>query len=512
MQKFTSLIVLFESLSKAEKRYVCLASQLQSGDKKYMYLFDLMEKNLPEEAVHAQFCAKYGEASFRPSVKHLYEAMMGCLIHLHKRQDISAKIFVLLTEADILYGRALFEEALDALSRAKKLASTYEKDALMLLIRRTELQYLNATDFRNINEKQLIGKQMKITEGMKYSRSAILHSSLYDILKHRLTYKGYARSEKQNQGLNDLVLSELHLIANESYKGFETQKLHLLFQATYYLHSGSYKMAIRFYQTLIDLFESNRQMILSPPIYYLQAILGILDSLKAAALWSEMPFFIGKLKEIEQGDYAAEFTLHVRAHIFLYEFASAFNSVSFEAAAALMQASDASLFQNLSLLRLDVQLDLFLCFTILDLATGNLKSAHRNMKKIISSGKLFYVFPAYRHARLINLLLQAEQENYEFIDNEITSLKRSVRSEHQLYSTEKLLFRFLLLHHQLGSPKMRDKLLKQLRKQSVKIACNKYEQQLLTVFDFLAWMESRLTQKTFGEALAERMKSPQKNR
>ena len=71
----------------------------------------------------------------------------------------------------------------------------------------------------------------------------------------------------------------------------EARKLHLLFQATYYLNTGNYKSAIRFYQELITLFESNQHLILNPPIYYLSALKGILDSLHLAGLYQEMPFF-----------------------------------------------------------------------------------------------------------------------------------------------------------------------------------------------------------------------------
>ena len=45
-----------------------------------------------------------------------------------------------------------------------------------------------------------------------------------------LSIKGYIRSDKQKEDLNDLVLSELYLIANSSYRSFEANKLHLLFQ------------------------------------------------------------------------------------------------------------------------------------------------------------------------------------------------------------------------------------------------------------------------------------------
>jgi hypothetical protein len=363
---------------------------------------------------------------------------------------------------------------------------------------------LNATNFKNISERQLISKQMKIIEEMKYNRSSNLHSQLYDILKHRLFYKGYANSEKQKESLNDLVLSELNVIANNSYKGFETQRLHLLFQSTYYLDSGNYKMAIRFYRTLIDLFEENKHMILNPPIYYLQAITGVLNSLKIASLYSEMPFFINKLKKIDQNVYAADFNLNVRALIFLYEFSCSFNTGNFVAASNLISKYDDDLLKNMSMLRLDIQLDLLINLTILDIATGNIKSARKNMKTIMSSGKLFYVLPAYRYARLINLILQAESENYDFFENEIKSIKRNIRYEKHLYITEKLLFKFVQNHYLLKDKKVREKLHRQFEKEVVKIRQNKYEQQLLVIFDFISWMQSKLTNRKFSEILSEK--------
>ncbi|MDR1552745.1 MAG: hypothetical protein LBS69_04695 [Prevotellaceae bacterium] len=504
MKRLTLLMILTESLSKAEKRYFRLFANIQSGDKKYVYLFDLIDAKNTVDAVYAQFCKKYNNASFNMAVKHLYHTIMDCLIYLRRKQDIQTKIFAFITEADILFDRALFEEANETLNKAKNMAVKYEMYSLGSLARRSELTYLNATNFKNISERQLISKQMKIIEEMKYNRSSNLHSQLYDILKHRLFYKGYANSEKQKDSLNDLILSELNIVANNSYKGFETQKLHLLFQSTYYLDSGNYKMAIRFYRTLIDLFEENKHMILNPPIYYLQAITGILNSLRIASLYSEMPFFINKLKIIEHSDYAADFNLNVRALIFLYEFSCLFNTGDFIAAADLISKYDEDLLKNMSLLRLDIQLDLLINLTILNIATGDIKNARKHMKTIMSSGKLFYVLPAYRYVRLINLILQAESGNYDFFENEIKSIKRNIRYEKHLYITEKLLFKFIQNHYLLKDRKVREKLRRLFEKEVVKIRQNKYEQQLLVIFDFISWIQSKLTNRKFSEILAEK--------
>lgn len=499
--KVNTLVLLVQSLSKAEKRYFQLYSSIQNGEKSYLQLFDLICSNRTADDVYNCFCQKADEKSFETAVKHLYRVLMDCLIRLREKEDIQTHIFNYITKAGILFERELFDEAFTELNKAKKLAITYENDPLQLLIRRTELKYLSTLEFEDISERELVTKQMKINDVMKYSRNTNLHLQLYDILKHRIIYKGYARSNKQKEDLNDLVLSELNLIANSSYQGFEPQKLHLLFQATYYLNTGNYKSAIRLYQELITLFEENKHLILNPPIYYLSAIEGILDSLHVAGLYNEMPFFLTRLKDIAQSDYASEFILEVQAHLFFYELATMLSSGHFTAAKTWRDANEELVLKKIHLLNINSQLRVYLYSGILSLCYGDISDARKSMKKIFSSGKLFHTLPLYKTARLINLLVQAESGNYDFFENEINSIKRNIQYEKHVYATEKLLFRFIMAYPLPSYEKARNRLWTLYKKDILKIRQDKYERQLLKTFDILSWIESKLTGKSLAEVI-----------
>ena len=106
-------------------------------------------------------------------------------------------------------------------------------------------------------------------------------------------------------------------------------------------------------------------MILNPPLYYLNAILGVLDSLQSVGLYKEMPFFISRLKEMEKGEYSTEFKLKVQVHIYLYEFYSLFNTGKFKSAQKLQEENEDSIFKKISLLELNLQLQLYLSLVIL---------------------------------------------------------------------------------------------------------------------------------------------------
>jgi hypothetical protein len=109
--------------------------------------------------------------------------------------------------------------------------------------------------------------------------------------------------------------------------------------------------------------------------------------------------------------------------------------------------------------------------------------------------------PSFRTARLINLLIQAEAGNYDFMENEINSIKRSIRHEKQVYQTEKLVFRFVSLYPLPVYEKTRLRLWKNFQTDFLAISQNKYEHQLLKTFPFFAWIESKLTRRPFAEIL-----------
>lgn len=507
MNNTHSLLILVNTLTKAEKRYFQLYTKLQSGDKVYLSLFNMIDTDTSAEDLHAHFCEIQDGRNYEIAVKHLYKTLLGCLIKLRKKQDIQTQIFNYLSKANILFEREMFEEAFLELDKAKKLSKTYENDPLLLLIRRTELKYLNALNFETISEKELVNKQMKINETLKYSRNLNQHMQLYEILRYRLIHKGFVRSDKQKDGLNDLVLSELHLIANTSYQGFEAEKLHLLFQATYYLNSGNYKSAIRYYQEILNLFKENSHLIQNAPVDFLNAILGAIESLRVTGLYKEMPFFIDKLKEMEQGDHPAEFVFQIKTLSYLHELNILLQTGCFQPAKEFFNRNEEFLLKKSSLLNLENQLQLHLSSAILHIYTNDCNEARKCMKKIFGSGKLYHILPSFKITRLINLLVQAELGNLDFFESEISSIKRSIGFEKQVYITEKLLFKFVLDYPLPSYEKSRNKLWQKYQKYIQKIEQDKYERHLLKTFDVLAWIEHKLTRRPLADILEEKSRS-----
>ena len=119
--KLNQVMLLIKSLSKAEKRYIRLYTNLQNGDKHYMVLYDLACEGFSAEQIYEKFCGKVNEKSFEIAAKHLYRVLLDCLVQLREKQDIQTTIFNYITKAGILFERELFDNALAELEKAKKL-------------------------------------------------------------------------------------------------------------------------------------------------------------------------------------------------------------------------------------------------------------------------------------------------------------------------------------------------------------------------------------------------------
>lgn len=251
--------IIVSSLSKAEKRGFKLYCSTQCGEKSYLMLFDIIDNLATEEfeKIQKQFLETSKQKNMETAAGYLYKQLLNFLVQNRIEKHIQTKIYNHIQKSILLFERKLFEEAADELAIAKELATIYEDDVMQMLISRTEMRQLSNLEFPDLPEKELVTKQMKLLNTMKYSRTINQHNSLLDVLNHRLLYKRFSTSEKRKRELSDLVLSELNLISNTSYSGFQAEKIHLLFQSAYYLEIGNYTSAVRNYKRLIDLFNEN---------------------------------------------------------------------------------------------------------------------------------------------------------------------------------------------------------------------------------------------------------------
>jgi len=442
MSKLQSVVLLTHSLSLAEKKAFRIRSLRNKSKSDYILLYDIIEKNrdLPTPDLLTEFLKNRPGASVETTVKYLYELLLDSMLELKKEQDSFYFLFNKILKSKILYEKSLFDECFELLADIIEQAEKYENFYALLLAERLELDYLLALNFPNLNEKTLLKKQFKLNEALKYVRKINEQSSLYENLKHRIVYKGHARSQKQKDELNDLVYSEISIVASQNLDNFEISKLHQLFQSNYLISVGDYKSALNSYIELNNLFEANKHLWSNPPIYYLHTLEGVLESLRGIHNYEGMSYFINQIKALDS--QSAAFRINLTCITFLYELFPFLDRGDFASSISLMADYKDILFDKLFTLNRARQAELCLYTALVYFGNSEYHNAHKFLNQIILRGKNYYYLPLYRTIRLVNLMILYKLGDFDLIKYEIRSMKRDLMDTAKDYKIERFRFKF----------------------------------------------------------------------
>jgi phage pi2 protein 07 len=502
MAKADMLSRLINTLTKAEKRYFRLFTSLQQGNKDYVNLFDLMERQTFKNAaaIKETFLLQHPGSNYEVSSKYLYKILLDCLLHLRLQRDETAIIATGILKSDILFERSLHEEALKQLQKMQTQASERENTLLLLWAKQQEIQLLNQLNFPDLTEHELTEKQTDIQATIGQLQHYHQHTSLYEVLRHRLLYQGMARTVRHQEALDELVTAETKL-ASETAPAI--RKTHLLFEAHYFLITGDYTAALQLFHDLEILLETHAYLFDDTPADHLLVIEGILDSLRAAKLYKELHSFLDKVRRFKND--GAYFEVMIQRLLFIYELGSYIDSGNFPAALTLQKQYASSLQKNMYLLDIGKQAEIYLYQALVYLGNDDINHAHNSIDQVLQQSSLYSSLPIYRTFRLVHLLIQYELGNYEYIRYETRAFRRHLQPDtKRSYLLERTVIKFLSGGEVPAVTALRLTLWKKINSTFDKIRTDKYERQQLKLFDFSAWIEAKLKKKPLGEILKDK--------
>jgi hypothetical protein len=497
MLQTDALILLIHSLTPAEKKK--FKSTRRSGD--YTRLYEIIETSgtASSTEIKSKF-EKEVQASFPATVNYLYKVVLDTLLHLREQQDSHYSLFNHILKARILFEKSLFEEALSILNWVKKKALQQQNTIAQLFASRLELEYLLFLNLPDLSERDLLNKHFQINEILKDIRKVNEHSSLYELLRHRLLYKGNIRSQKQKDALNDLVISEMSLNANHK-DIFEIKKNHLLFQSNYLIGIGDYRSALHSFKELNSLFEKNTAFWSSQPFYYVAVIEGILDNLRSMKSYDEMPYYLERLQSIPAQTEGLQ--NQVQTLTFLYRMIPYLDRGDFASAQTL---AENSLPERSSSVSISTRAELSLYRSLIQLGLKNYKKAQRSLLSEIVRGHDIYILPVYRTLRLVHLIIHYHLGDMDLVHFEARSLRREITKVEKAYRAEQLILSYLSREKKILLPKDREKMWKKYEPLLEELRGDVYEKQLLKTFDFTAWLESDIRRMDLGVVLGSRSK------
>ncbi len=500
MLKSESLIHLINNLTKQEKKEFSLYIS-NKPEKDYIFLFRLIDdkKVSDPEELKMSFLAAKPTSSFNTVVIYLFDLLIDILTRLRTEQDSYYLLFNELLHARVLYEKSMYQECFQVLKKVKEKAVYYENHFALLVAQRLELNYLLTLDFEDMDEQKLLNKQYKMNNTLKSIRQLNEQSSLYELLKYRMINRGASRSLEETQKLDDLVTSEISIVASAGVENFEIKKNHQLFQANYFITVGDYKAAFNSFVELNKLFEENSHLWNNPPVYYLMTVEGMLESLRIMHNYEGMNYFIQKLAKLSSP--SSSFQLNVMYVIFIYRLFSFIDAGDFDKAGIWIAEHQTSLIDKMLLLKEQQQAEMSLYIALIHLGNGEYRKARKRLSATIGRGHL-YSLPLFRTIRIVNVMIHYELGDVDYIQSEIRSIKREM-SKNKGYNlkVESFLLKFLNYSFADTNRKKRAEIWESMAEEVHALYADKYETQILRKFDFVAWVEAKIFEVPLSDIL-----------
>ncbi len=492
MAKSDNLAYMVRSLSKSEKRYFRLIAGMHEGQKEYVKLFDLLEREDGTiDEVKEKFKKQNNGVSFEMAGKQLYKVLMKTFLLFEQEGSVENTIMQAIREAKILFDRQIYEECFKVLRKARALAGKHENNLYLLLILKLEMQFLVRLDFIEVSEKELIERQKKIEASLKNEMYIHNHSSLYELLQLRALEQGEARSKEEQEKLNDLVMGEMQIYSIPKYDSFEANKLHLLFQSAYFSVTGDNKSSLKNFYELDKLFDEHRNIWPDPPVYYIQHLQGVLHNLRKMKKYDEMPYFLEKLDGINTKSAGTRQT--IQQIIYRYRVSTEIDKRNYCEALQIKKEFEITAHGKAGTFSPHFEARMEMYNALIFFGLKNYKSAIKHLNLILNKGKIYKNLPVYKTIRLISLLVHFDRYKFDYIDYELRSFQRQLAKREKIFQIEKVLFSFMKKYMNTLSKSKHAQLIKEAVENLESLSQDRYESQILNEFDFIGWLKEKLS-------------------
>jgi len=491
----SSLIKLVNSLSSSEKRYFKMQSQLQSGNKEYLILFDLLDKNknLDPQNLKDQFKKKSPAGSWDNSCTYLGSMLLESLVWSKKEKDIFFSLLHQIQEAKVLTERSLDEEAFKQIKKVRGKAAQLQLHWIEYYCYRYELNYYSDNNFPELMDDSLIKLQMKGKDVLKNLNHIHDHYSLYELLKFRLIHAGKIVSEEGKKKLNDLVLSEMVLVGGKA-KSFSSQKLHLLFQAYFFTDIGDYQSAVKSFYKLNQVLEENQALLDNPPFDYLSALNGMMDCLRMLKDHSDVNNYLNRIKNLDKPFYPEFFRYLVRKTFYIQQIVTLLQSDQLNEAKEFVNCVPSEVFDNYVMVDEEKQSELYFYCSLANFKTGDYKKAHLFLREVMNQNRLSEHLLISKAIRLLNLIIYYEKQELLHLEYEVRSYKRYF-AQSKLFKIEKLIFKIFGSTTANKRIRLMNNEQRKIANELKIVANDRYEQQFLKYFDFAGWALHHINEK-----------------
>jgi len=440
----TYLYDLVHLLTKSEKRYIKV--QAGSGEKNYIQLMDALtaqkvfdEDQMIEDNKGANFLKHLAV-----NKRYLYELLLRSLNNFGQK-TLEDKIFEKIAATNVLIEKGLFLAAFSELRKGQKIAIKYELYELQIMLLGIEKRLLSRKQF-NKQDADVIHEIFKL-EGDNLEQ--LKNTNEYWYLAQQIAnfQMRFQKIQNEEQQKHIKSFTEKTKFKNQALAtNFKSKLYFFQANATYHFMLGDVKKAYEINSQFLDLLEVNPHFLK----LYAERYLATLNNMLIDSL------IIGEYDVLEEGISRLVMTLdrpefksikNIESRVFRQRYLLLINwSLSqkdFEKAIDWIPQIEDGLNRFRKKIEKHHRITFYYLIAYLLFLNGRFDQALKWNNLIINETKEDVVKEIFYFARILNLLIHYELENFTLLETLLLSTPKYLKSRRTIYATEKTLFRFL---------------------------------------------------------------------
>jgi tetratricopeptide (TPR) repeat protein len=501
---------LVHSMSRAEKRYFKLYTgrHMLGGHSNHQLLFDAIAAmpEYDEAALLHQFQGEAFTHRFAITKRRLYEAILRSLDAFHAESSVDARLHRMLHQVELLHQRALYEDAAKMLQSARKLAVQHERHVILVQALQWERRLLERANYAHATALEL-DRIAAESEALRIDQQQL--DELWDV-KSRLLMGLYRQGKVRDaQALEELRrLLDRPVMREPARLG--SARARFLF---HHLHgaasfAGGDMPTCRTHLTAaFDVLLGERERFLDEPhlvlsvlsnLIYVHVRLGAYEQAfellhqfrTLPGLW-EMP----ETEDLDLKLFCTSTSLELTIHC---------QMGAFEKALELAGSVERGLAQHEDRLGAVRKAGFYYQLAYAYFGAGQYQQALRWTNRLLNDVHIDESAEIVCFGRLLNLLAHIEGGKREMLPYALRSTERYLQTRGRAHKFEPV---FLAMVH--GIMKARDeqalrRTYEQFMLQLAPLETDPMEQVVFDHLDPLAWAESKLTGRSYGELVRER--------
>ncbi|MGZ3882953.1 MAG: hypothetical protein ACXVP0_04100 [Bacteroidia bacterium] len=505
MKPSNLLFDIIKSLSPDEIKFFQKASSLQQGEKNYIRLFSFIASldEYDEEAVKEKF---KNETFIRhlPSEKNqLLHHILRSLRHFRIEHSVASQIYEQIKDIQLLFNKSLYKQSRKVLNHAKEQAYKYELFYYVLEIIDLEKVLIDMEahfgEITNITIDKLIQEEIDIFKKIElHTHYEKLLSQLNKLSTRLLFVRTKADVNAIEKILEDKLLNDPGII--NSQKAMITA-MHVK-GLGYRLLNRNDEMFDAF-QSVVYLMENNPSIISEMPKSYVLAHGYIIRYYAIKRLYTDGFKTIDKLKslwlnpEFKSTDLQiAIFSSSYINEMLLYAYIG-----QHDKAKNVIPVVIKGLEKYETKINEEELLRIYQVITMVYFGIGEYSKALHWINKIINSNYAELRQDIIRISKLINLIIHFELGNEDLLPYIYKSTQRFVASLDNRYRFETL---FLDYFKKISLSKREGKQVNtyiSFKEEMQKVFEDPYEKNALEYFNFYAWLDSKIHNISFSDAI-----------